>query len=200
MPFLNVSDNYLNAPLQPDVLVSLCQDPAMADAALMTSSMAGATGFTVPPDSAMGVSARTMQPLYAAESVDSQLQMASQLLPKDLLEASINNTTFGQGYVTVYKQERPPQGIALLREQIKLPVANQSLCAAPDAPCFFMPTFGAYGVHNFDNGGVGDDPRYSPPVYDSAAGTYKMPGMINNGPLLVGATGSAPSATAMVAS
>ena len=188
--------------LQPDVFASLCQDPAfsqqtLSDAQLMASSMSGATGWNTPADSAMGISTGTMQPLYAAESVDSQMQMASQLLPKDLAEASINNTTFGQGYVTVYKRERPPQGLALLREDIKLPI-NPTACNDPNSLCFNMPDFGPYGVGYF-NQGIGTDPRYQPPVFDQAAGTYKMPQVPNNGPLLAGASANPAPASGMLA-
>lgn len=194
----NTYDTYLNAPMQPDFLVSLCQDPAISDAALMTSSLGGATGYTAPPSTAYGVNARTMQPLYAAASVDDQMQMASQLLPKDLLEASISNTTFGQGLVTVYKKERPPQGIQLIREQIRLPVSNPQACADINAPCFGMPDFGPYGNYSFDNS-LGTDPRYQAPVYDSAAGTYKYPAVPAAAAPLAGASGGAPAATGMLA-
>lgn len=201
-PYQNTSAPYLNAPLQPDVFASLCADPAfsnqtLSDAQLMASSMSGATGWNTPADTAMGVNTRTMQPLYAAESVDSQMQMASQLLPKDLVEASVNNTTFGQGYVTVYKSERPPQGIALLREDIKLPI-NSTACNDPNSLCFNMPVIGPYGVGYF-NQGIGTDPRYQPPVFDQSAGQYKMPQVPNHGPLMAGASANPAPATGMLA-
>ena len=198
--YRNTYDTFINAPLQPDVLVSLCQDPAVADAALMTSSLGGATGYTAPPDNAMGVNARTMQPLYAAETLDQQMQMATQLLPKDLLEASINASTFGQGYVTVYKKERPPQGIALIREQIRLPVKNPDACASMDLPCFNMPDFGPYGASDVFNNSIGSDPRYQPPVYDTAAGTYKYGYVPDTASPLAGASGGMVAGGGMVAS
>lgn len=197
--FRNTYDTYLNTPLRPDVLVSLCQDPAVADTALMTSSLGGATGYTAPPDNAMGISARTMQPLYAPETVDQQMQMATQLLPKDLLEASINASTFGQGYVTVYKKERPPQGIALLREDIRLPVVNPQACASIDAPCFGMPDFGPYGANGVFNNSIGMDPRYQAPIYDTAAGTYKYPAAMGGPGPIVGGSGGAVGSMGMVA-
>lgn len=197
--YQNHYDSYLNAPMQPDVLVSLCQDPALSDAALMTSSLGGATGYTAPNDAALGINARTMQPLYAAASVDDQMQLASQLLPKDLLEASINHSTFGQGYVTVYKKERPPQGIQLIREQIRLPVANPQACADINAPCFGMPDFGPYGNDAFNNG-IGMDPRYQAPVYDSAAGTYKYPAVAPGVAPLNGSSASMPVGSTLMSS
>lgn len=178
-PYQNTYDTFLGTTLQPDTLVDLCQDPAMADYALMTSSLSGAAGTAPPPDmdSAYGVSGRTMQPLYAPETTEAQMAMATELLPNNLAEASIAQNTFGQGYVSTYLSDKPVQGFQLLREYIPPPVIDSCL-----QNCFQIPVVGPYNTSQFDNS-VGTDPRYVPPTYDSASGTWKLPSVAYNGPL-----------------
>ena len=178
-PYKNTYDTFLGTTLQPDTLVDLCQDPAMADYALMTSSLSGAAG-TAPPqnmDTAYGVSGRSMQPLYAPETTEAQMAMATELLPTNLLEASIAQNTFGQGYVSTYLSDKPVQGIQLLREYIPPPVVDACL-----QNCFQVPVAGPYNASIFDNS-IGTDPRYVPPSYDTASGTWKLPSVAYNGPL-----------------
>lgn len=195
--YMNNYDMFLGQTAQPDVLVNVRQDPAYANQALMMSSMAG----TAAPasyqqmgqaDSAGGFSTRDVAPLYVPDPIDAQIQTAAALLPDDLLKTAIAVSNFGQGSFSTFKSDKPPQGYDMLRPVIPIPLMGDFSNAG------FIPSVGPFNNTSFNSYNNGYDPRYSAPVYDSAAGTYKYPMVPVNGAVDGGHSGGAAAVSTML--
>lgn len=195
--YVNNYDMFLGQTTQPDMLVNVRQDPAFANQALMASSMAGTAApasyqMMGAEDTAGGYSTRNMAPLYVPDPIDAQIQTASALLPDDLLKTAIAQSTFGQGSFSTFKSDKPPQGYDMLRPVIPIPLSGDF------TNCGLIPSVGPFNNTTFNTFTNGYDPRYSAPVYDTAAGTYKYPMVPVNGAIDGGHSGGAPAVLSML--
>lgn len=197
--YTNYYDMFLGTTPQPDVLVNLCSDPAAAQQAIMLSSMAGTTGPAsyqgmTGDDVGGGYSTRNNAPLYVPDPIDAQIQTASAMLPSNILDAAVSQSTFGFGTFNTFKADKPPQGVdAGLRPTIPIPIANTDFTNAG-----FIPTTGPFNQTSFNRFAIGYDPRYSAPVYAEAASTYKYPTVPMDSPPDFGASGGAPTASTLL--
>lgn len=195
--YMNNYDMFLGQTAQPEVLVNVRQDPALANQALMMSSMAGTAApasynMVGQGDAAGGYSTRDMAPLYVPDPIDAQIQTAASLLPEDLLKTAISSVTFGQGSFSTFKSDKPPQGYDMLRPVIPIPIAGDFTNAG------FIPSVGPFNNTTFNAYNNGYDPRYSAPAYDTASGTYKYPVVPVNEHPAGGASGGAPAVSTML--
>lgn len=195
--YINNYDMFLGQTAQPDVLVNVRQDPALANQAIMMSSMAGTSApasyqMMGTEDTSGGYSTRNMAPLYVPDPIDAQIQTASALLPDDLLKTAVAYSTFGQGYFSTFKSDKPPQGYDMLRPTIPVPLDGDFKNAG------FIPSVGPFNNTTFNQFNNGYDPRYSAPTYDTASGTYKYPTIPVNGSIDGGHSGGAPAVLSML--
>ncbi len=195
--YMNNYDMFLGQTAQPDVLVNVRQDPSFANQAIMMSSMAGTAApasynMTGQPDTAGGYSTRDMAPLYVPDPIDAQIQTAAALLPDDLLKTAIASSTFGQGYFSTFRSDKPPQGYDMLRPVIPVPISGDFGNAG------YIPSVGPFNNTSFNSFNNGYDPRYSAPSYDTASGTYKYPTVAVDGTAAGGHSGGAAPVSTML--
>lgn len=195
--YINNYDLFLGQTAQPDVLVNVRQDPSIGNQAIMTSSMAGTSAPATyqmmgSEDASGGYSTRNMAPLYVPDPIDAQIQTASALLPDDLLKTAIAQSTFGQGYFSTFKSDKPPQGYDMIRGVIPIPLSGDFTNAG------LIPSVGPFNNTTFNTFNNGYDPRYSAPIYDTASGTYKYPVVPVNEPAIGGHSGGAPGVVSML--
>lgn len=168
----DTSEKYVGVDGRAEYFVNVCPDPTVMNST-RSAPIQNNSGLPISVSSADDArgSVKVVNEFSdrKPDDIDAQMQyIAANLLPRDYFAASLEHNRIGQGYVSTYKSDKPPQGIQIIREEIRVPGLESATLNTSSVPLFNSAYVGPYNMVHTDglipNTDMIADPRYSAPT------------------------------------